>query len=105
MSVWLGDRKFKSCFGNKEASQFHFWEYTKGNLAFILDSHRPFICSVYISGQHTVLVQSSIDRGNITFGRMSPLAGKRYGLASYNYAAWSSTHNKWGSRALFCNTI
>jgi hypothetical protein len=27
------------------AAQFHFWEYIKGNPTFILDSHRPFICS------------------------------------------------------------
>jgi hypothetical protein len=26
--------------------QFHFWEYINGNQTFILDSHRPFICSV-----------------------------------------------------------
>jgi hypothetical protein len=25
---------------------FHFWEYINGNQTFILDSHRPFICSV-----------------------------------------------------------
>jgi hypothetical protein len=29
--------------------QFHFWEYIKGNQTFILDSHRPFICSVAAS--------------------------------------------------------
>jgi hypothetical protein len=23
----------------------HFWEYINGNQTFILDSHRPFICS------------------------------------------------------------
>ncbi len=26
-------------------TQFHFWEYINGNQPFILDSHRPFICS------------------------------------------------------------
>ncbi len=26
--------------------QFHFWEYINGNQTFLLDSHRPFICSV-----------------------------------------------------------
>jgi hypothetical protein len=24
---------------------FHFWEYINGNQTFILDSHRPFVCS------------------------------------------------------------
>ncbi len=27
-------------------AKFHFWEYINGNQTFILDSHRPFICSV-----------------------------------------------------------
>jgi hypothetical protein len=27
--------------------QFHFWEYINWNQSFILDSHRPFICSVW----------------------------------------------------------
>jgi len=29
--------------------QFHFWEYINGNQTFILDSHRSFICSVYVN--------------------------------------------------------
>jgi hypothetical protein len=41
----LGDRILFFCFGNKVAAQFHFWEYINGNHTFILDSHRPFICS------------------------------------------------------------
>jgi hypothetical protein len=27
----------------------HFWEYINGNQTFILNSHRPFICSVPIA--------------------------------------------------------
>ncbi len=27
-------------------AQLHFWEYINRNQTFILDSHRPFICSV-----------------------------------------------------------
>ncbi len=34
------------CFRNKEAAEIHFWEYIYGNQTFILDPHRPFICSV-----------------------------------------------------------
>ncbi len=43
----LGDRTLSLCFGNKEDTQFHFWEYINGNQKFILYSNRPFICSVH----------------------------------------------------------
>jgi hypothetical protein len=33
-------------FWKYKAMQFHFWEYIYRNQTFILDSHRPFICSV-----------------------------------------------------------
>ncbi len=42
----LGDRTLYLCFGNNKAVQFHFWEFIHGNQTFLLDSHRPFICSV-----------------------------------------------------------
>jgi hypothetical protein len=45
MRVKLGDRTLKFSFGNNKAAQFHFWKYINGNQTFILDSHRPFICS------------------------------------------------------------
>jgi hypothetical protein len=42
MSVGIGRQNIKILFGDKKASQFHFWEYINGNQTFILDSHRPF---------------------------------------------------------------
>ncbi len=47
--IWvyeLGDRTLYFCFGSKEAAHFHFWEYIYGNQTLILDSHRPFNCTV-----------------------------------------------------------
>jgi hypothetical protein len=47
-SAWmwkLGDITLYFCFGNKEVSQFHFWEHINWNQTFILDSQQPFICS------------------------------------------------------------
>ncbi len=46
MNVEIGRQNMIILFGNYEAPQFHFWEYINGNQTFILDSHRPFICSV-----------------------------------------------------------
>ncbi len=37
---------YKSVFGNNKAPHIHFWEYINRNQTIILDSHRPFICSV-----------------------------------------------------------
>ncbi len=45
----LGDRPFLFCFGNKESTQFYFWEYINRNQTFILDFHQSFICSVAAS--------------------------------------------------------
>jgi hypothetical protein len=33
--------------GNKDATQFNFWEHINRDQTFILDSHRSFICSVH----------------------------------------------------------
>jgi hypothetical protein len=45
MNVEIGRQNITILFGNNEAEQFHFWEYIIRNQTFILDSHRPFICS------------------------------------------------------------
>ncbi len=39
--------------------QFHFWEYKNGNHTFILDFHRPFICSVTHAMQFTCNVENT----------------------------------------------
>ncbi len=48
MSVGIVRQNIYFYFGNNDdAAQFPFWEYINGNQTFILDFHRPFICSVY----------------------------------------------------------
>jgi hypothetical protein len=29
----------------RTAVQFHFWEYINGNQTFVMETHRPFVCS------------------------------------------------------------
>ncbi len=64
--MWkLGDRNLYFCFGNNEALP-HFWEYINQNHTFILDSHRPLICSVHC----TVFILPTI--GMFSGGRRKP---------------------------------
>jgi hypothetical protein len=49
MSVGTGRQKIIVLFWKE---QFHFWEFIIGNKTFILDSHRPFICSVHYLVYH-----------------------------------------------------
>ncbi len=45
--MWkFGEKTLESCFGNNNVTQFHLREYRNWNQTFILDYHRPFICSV-----------------------------------------------------------
>jgi hypothetical protein len=46
IALLLGDRTLQFSFGNKKTAQFYFLEYINRNQTVILDSHRPFICSV-----------------------------------------------------------
>ncbi len=47
-SMWkLGDKILQFYLRNNEAAQFYFLEFINWNQAFILDFHRPFICSVF----------------------------------------------------------
>ncbi len=48
MNVEIGRQCIYFCYRNNKAAQFNFWEYINQNQTFILDSHRPFICSVYL---------------------------------------------------------
>ncbi len=47
MNVEIGRQNIINLFLNNEAAQFHFRAYINRNQTFILNSHRPFICSVY----------------------------------------------------------
>ncbi len=48
--MWKWGDKTLNFFFNNKAVQFYFWEYINRNQTFILDSHRPFICSLWVNG-------------------------------------------------------
>jgi hypothetical protein len=47
-NVEIGRQNIIILIGNNEVLQFHVWENINRNQTFILDSHRPFICSAII---------------------------------------------------------
>jgi hypothetical protein len=61
MSVGTGRQNIIILFWKE---QFHFWEFINGSKTFILDSHRPFICSIYYLVYHTgiLLRKQSVSR-------------------------------------------
>jgi hypothetical protein len=58
----------------EKKKQFHFWEYINGNQTFILDSHRPFICSVELNFGY--FLHAVVDCENIQ--HMETLSDIRY---------------------------
>jgi hypothetical protein len=68
--------------------KFHFWEYIHGNQTFILDFHRPFICSVdRVHGSSSILRAASTrvqgkDRGE-TGGSVSALSAGAYSITLF----------------------
>jgi hypothetical protein len=47
MNVEIGRQNIIILFWKQRDPQFHFWEYINWNQPFILNFHRPFICSAY----------------------------------------------------------
>ncbi len=48
--IYSQDRSANFAAANNKAAKFHFWEHINRNQTYILDSHRPFLCSVYVGG-------------------------------------------------------
>jgi hypothetical protein len=75
MSVGTGRQNIIIMFGNY---QFHFWEYIKGNETFVLDFHRPFICSVLLGLVVDPVLLSALEE----------LVGSRQGAPAGPSQAW-----------------
>ncbi len=81
MSVGIGRQNIIILLWNKEAVQFHFWKYINTNQTFILNAHRPFICSVELHRKRHWSTLNPLMRGKGSIGNEnippSPLGEKQ----------------------------
>ncbi len=62
MNVEIVRQNFIILFWDNEAEQFHFWIYINRKQTFVLDSHRPFISSVFSVTANCSRLDDSVNR-------------------------------------------